>query len=66
MTDLKPCPFCGGKAEVWVEFEPYFDGFGFDERNLWICGCKKCNVLQSWYWNKDWAIETWNWRADNA
>jgi Lar family restriction alleviation protein len=64
--ELKPCPFCGGKAESWVEFIPYWDGVGFEEKNLWHCGCKSCGIFTTFVWLKDIAIEAWNRRVDNG
>ena len=64
MTDkLKPCPFCGGEAKEWVEFESYQDTYGcYDERNLHHCGCTRCGVVFSAYWDIDFPIRAWNTR----
>lgn len=64
MTDrLLNCPFCGGEAKEWVEFEGYTDGYGcHDERNLHHCGCTRCGVLFSAYWDKDFPRRMWNTR----
>ena len=63
MYELKPCPFCGGKAELWLEFEPYEDEYTYDERNLWHCGCKYCGIDAQTYWEEQWAIDAWNTRT---
>lgn len=39
-ADLKPCPFCGGKASIWTK----------GKRVFWV----KCNICQnSIKWDKD-------------
>ena len=35
MADLKPCPFCGGKAELYLR------------RATWSVKCKECFVVGS-------------------
>ena len=39
MTELKPCPFCGGKATLWKEDVVWAD-------IVWV-GCEVCGVLIS-------------------
>ena len=58
-NELKPCPFCGGKAE----HEIFDDGF-----LVWCrVECKPCGVtLTVPYVVGEEAIEAWNRRADNA
>lgn len=60
-NDLKPCPFCGNKAEIYVD-----DDFGFA-----LVSCDKCDVSLC---NEDSdipivnamrAIKKWNRRATN-
>lgn len=74
MSDLKPCPFCGGKA--------YMDRSTGDERvpQSWKCGCPKCGIWtpveygsSTWGVNKKVdraaqhaAVERWNTRAAAA
>lgn len=65
-TELKPCPFCDGEAEVWVEFVPYETQYERDEKNLYHCGCKKCCIYSSYLWWKDGAIEAWNRREEHG
>ena len=51
MTEkLKPCPFCGGEAEV--------EG----ERIFWV-SCQKCWVETSSFNTLEEAIEAWNRRV---
>ena len=57
MTDkLKPCPFCGGEAYVWLNLETD----NYDVECL-ECGCD----FQQHYGCVDEAIEAWNRRVDN-
>lgn len=48
MTELKPCPFCGGEARTWneVHVEPVIDQetgayFGGHVRRWFLVGCRK-------------------------
>ena len=49
---LKPCPFCGGEAEMF----PYY----FNE---WHIGCGKCSCDMGVFDTKEEAIEAWNKRV---
>ena len=56
--ELKPCPFCGGAADIWRAHEG---------RTAWIACMGKCVVLVSKeYLSDDEAIAAWNRRADLA
>lgn len=76
MTELKPCPFCGGKAEI-REFANGHNGNGEFVAKYEV-GCKKCNIkflfesrfvlkngqpefIQNGY---DKCVEAWNRRAN--
>ena len=71
--ELKPCPFCGGEAELLYKFRSTQDS---DNHMLVRARCKDCNA-QSPYkrspkhhgWfdaiNKKKAIEAWNRRAND-
>ena len=52
---LKPCPFCGGKAELWE----YRD---LDEVSYYI-GCTTCGAQTKYTDSEDLCIEAWNRRA---
>lgn len=57
MSDLKPCPFCGGEAYV---AKRAIHGI------LWWygCGCKKCRVQYGCLCDtEEEAIEQWNRRV---
>lgn len=64
--ELKPCPFCGGNADLWIVFVPYGEGLERDEENEYHCGCCDCGVSTSSRYDEDDAIEAWNRRTDNV
>ena len=53
MTELKPCPFCGGEANVE---EAYM--------NIFVVACSGCSVITAIYNNAEKAIEAWNRRVE--
>lgn len=60
-TKLKPCPFCGGEANKRIAFPVDSDGM---EMNMYIVGCKNCDIDFSALWDEERAIELWNRRAE--
>ena len=56
MKELKPCPFCGGKAKM-----NYYGGqhIPFYSISCSECGCKQANSI-----HKEAVIEAWNRRAE--
>lgn len=62
MSDLKPCPFCGGEARLLLNATRKI--YGKDEYRTGVVAC--CNVCEArmFYGNKKLAIEAWNRRAD--
>jgi len=52
MSELKPCPFCGGEAEY---------GLTFAGEEVY---CKKCHAAMPRISTKEQAIEAWNTRAE--
>lgn len=56
---LKPCPFCGGEAHKRVGFPLDPDGL---EMNMYVVGCKTCDIEFTWLWDEKIAIELWNTR----
>ena len=56
--DLKPCPFCGGEAEIWRAHRGL---------TAWIACMGRCAVLVSKEYTADEeAIAAWNTRAPLA
>lgn len=53
---LKPCPFCGGKAEAVVDDET---------ETLLIIQCTECKAQTAGHDFLSSAIYAWNRRADN-
>lgn len=59
---LKPCPFCGGKAELFNEFSRRGEEVFFVQcKNLWK-GCKALAFTLDYFTAQE-AIEAWNRRA---
>lgn len=54
--ELKPCPFCGGKAELNV--------YPFDTRNEYQVECENCFCQTYVYDTEQDAIEAWDRRAE--
>lgn len=63
-TELKPCPFCGGKADIIVrEHDPYCPDFGRTVKINCRCGiCTHTSVYQDESDLKE-VIEYWNKRT---
>ena len=62
MAELKPCPFCGGKAEV--DTPTYWDGA--KGRKTYAISCKSCRCRTPDYMGLVGAIEAWNRRAEDV
>ena len=56
MADLKPCPFCGGKAFI-MSYHSIKDAY---------CICKSCKVRMPNSPTRQKAIEAWNRRAEDG
>lgn len=56
-SELKPCPFCGGK-ELTVRND--LDGDGY-----WVVQCIDCICSCGWDEDKDLAIKIWNTRPES-
>ena len=60
MNKLKPCPFCGGEAEI-IEHE-YVGA-----PNTYGCICMKCNSQSYQFFEQpNKAIEAWNRRVNDG
>ena len=68
MNDLKPCPFCGGKAqEKFVKRPGLFPTlkFPYTTHTVYI-RCEVCLASSGVRFVREEAIEAWNRRADNG
>ena len=61
---LKPCPFCGGEAEINIDREAVED----TEKRHWAYTvvCKRCCATSGLTYLPEKACEAWNRRADNG
>lgn len=59
MTQLKPCPFCGGKAEMLInEYN--------DSRKEYLVACAECDgMVERWRETEEEAVEQWNRRVSD-
>ena len=53
-TELKPCPFCGGKAHIYQDCTGYY-----------VAQCDKCGIGTLLCGDKRTAKRRWNRRSDN-
>ncbi len=58
--ELKPCPLCGGRAEIW---RAHPEG---PKRKAWIACVDRCLVLTREYDTTEEAIAAWNRRAPSV
>lgn len=58
MTDLKPCPFCGGEAEVTCAGRGRYQA----QARCTQCHCE----LGEWFISKQAAAHAWNTRAERT
>lgn len=57
MADLKPCPFCGGEAELRINEERYYKA---------VVLCKQCGIHTVRQHIPEIAISEWNRRAEDG
>lgn len=63
MPELKPCPFCGGEAQL----EHDYHGNGSSHVICKRCGLRSVSFIRSFETASDLnAIEYWNRRVDNV
>ena len=60
MAELKPCPFCGGKAFCTNVLPTY----GCDV--MYRVFCEDCNINTPSKWTEEKAIEAWNRREEDG
>ena len=54
MSKIKPCPFCGGKAEIIEGTKAASD------KSIFKAFCTKCETENWWSDTKQEAVERWN------
>ena len=62
MSDLKPCPFCGGTAKLRRVSEPRPDA----KPDSFSVKCTVCCAESNWFKTDGYALEAWNTRADHS
>ena len=58
-TELLPCPFCGGEADIMIVPGFFEQGLSSDG---WFVTCKKCKVHQKPHVSDHDAMDAWNQR----
>ncbi len=56
---LKPCPFCGGKAQIEKIYDVKFDVYS------WAVSCKKCWAFMYPTQTRENAVQAWNTRKES-
>ena len=65
MVKLKPCPFCGGNAEI-VYIPPFVHPkTGRRGIERWQAARKTCGVVSAGFLSEQAAVEAWNRRAND-
>lgn len=59
MQELKPCPFCGGEAEL----SKYYPGFS--RKSYVMVRCRSCRANTGDWRRRDIAVARWNRRIEN-
>ena len=54
MDKLKPCPFCGGEAELYEDD---------CSSKFYVC-CEACGCSTALHWREEYVIEVWNRRVE--
>ncbi len=63
MTELKHCPFCGGRAKVrrWLS-PPIFSLFR-PSKISYCVQCKQCGITTEWINERKTVVDLWNQRV---
>ena len=62
MESLKPCPFCGGNADICTDFHL----IGNEYIPVKYIRCEGCGARTGLWLDDDEAIKAWNRRDDNG
>lgn len=62
LVELKPCPFCGGVAELY-EHKTFINPLALSG---FYIKCQGCKVTTAYYKTAKEAIKKWNRRANNG
>ena len=57
MSELKPCPFCGGDSQTMRNFDS-------NDKMVHVGTCNKCFARTGFYEYKEEAIKAWNTRKE--
>ena len=67
MAELKPCPFCGGKAVLDHKYDRGIYQYSYVRCENYMCRIEgKAFAVQPSYSADDFAIEFWNRRAKDG
>ena len=64
MDKLRPCPFCGGQADISIDPEAVVDTEG--RRWAYTVVCNRCCATSGLTYLPEKAREAWNRRCDNG
>lgn len=62
--ELKPCPFCGGRAEMRITVKNRIEEQKRGKAHLVMC--KVCRASSGSEFDEDKAVEKWNRRTDDG
>lgn len=65
MSELKPCPFCGG-VNIILSYDPEGKIDTEGRQWSWTAVCGKCCSTSGLTHSRDAAIESWNRRVDDG
>jgi len=62
MSELKDCPFCGGKASIFQDDTTHLSGSAIES---WSVLCEGCDIMLSCYTERECVIQ-WNTRVTQS